>query len=155
MTGIMLVLMLVTGYVTTDRYVESITNAVVEKLLVQARSYSRPAGKHILAGNSPDVLMLSNVCKNLAADNKDVFWAGIAGNDSVFLAHTDIKQAPWHVVNSDIKKHARLNCISHLLSLIDYEDLTPGDIELSERPTEWVGYVRPPMEDQSFVPEIY
>ncbi len=91
-TGIMLVLMLITGYVITNRYVESITTAVVEKLLVQARSYSGPAGKHILAGNSPDVLMLSNVCKNLAADNKDVFWAGIAGLDSVFLAHTDIKQ---------------------------------------------------------------
>ncbi len=82
-------------------------------------------------------------------------WVEYSKAKDLMFAHTDIKQAPWHVVNSDIKKHARLNCISHLLSLIDYEDLTPGDIELSERPTEWVGYVRPPMEDQSFVPEIY
>jgi len=71
------------------------------------------------------------------------------------FAHTDIKQAPWYVVNSDIKKHARLNCISHLLSLVDYQDLTPRDIDLSERPKSSVGYVRPPIDDQEFVPEVF
>src|SRR5664280_2016833 len=50
--------------------------------------------------------------------------------DSVF-AYTDTKQSPWYVVNSDIKKHARLNCISHLLSMIPYEDLTPEPIKLA------------------------
>ena len=73
----------------------------------------------------------------------------------VMFAHTDIKQAPWFVVNSDVKKHARLNCISHLLSLVDYQDLTPTHIDLTERPQPTVGYVRPPMEDQEFVPEIF
>ena len=73
--------------------------------------------------------------------------------DEMF-AYTDIKQAPWYVVNADIKKHARLNCISHLLSMIPYEDLTPEKIELPPR-QEDVGYVRPPMGDQTFVPEIY
>jgi hypothetical protein len=70
------------------------------------------------------------------------------------FAHTDIKQAPWYVVNSDIKKHARLNCIAHLLSMIPYEDLTPEPIELPQR-EDSAGYVRPPMSDQTFVPEIY
>lgn len=72
--------------------------------------------------------------------------------DSNF-AHTDIKQAPWYVVNADIKKHARLNCISHLLSQFDYQDLTPEEIVLEERPPQQ-GYVRPPMEDQTFVPDV-
>ena len=70
------------------------------------------------------------------------------------FAHTDIKQAPWYVVNSDNKKLARLNCIAHLLSLFDYEDLTPEPIELPHR-EEGVGYVRPPMTDQTFVPDTY
>ena len=70
------------------------------------------------------------------------------------FAHTDIKQAPWYVVNSDIKKHARLNCIAHLLSMIPYEDLTPEPIELPHR-RDSSGYIRPPITDQTFVPEIY
>ncbi|HON57394.1 MAG TPA: polyphosphate kinase 2 [bacterium] len=69
--------------------------------------------------------------------------------------HTDIKEAPWYVVNADIKKHARLNCISHLLSKIKYEDLTPGPIKLPKRAQDKSGYVRPPMTSQTFVPEIY
>jgi len=68
------------------------------------------------------------------------------------FAHTDIKQAPWYVVNADVKKHARLNCIKHLLSLIPYEDLTPEPIKLEPR-VKSSGYVRPPMDDQTFVPE--
>jgi hypothetical protein len=70
------------------------------------------------------------------------------------FAHTDIKQAPWYVVNADEKRRARLNCIRHLLSLIDYEDLTPGPIELPPRVKE-KGYVRPPLSDQTFVPDYY
>ena len=49
---------------------------------------------------------------------------------------------------------ARLNCIRHLLSLIPYEDLTPEPLVLPPRQPEG-GYVRPPMTDQTFVPEIY
>ena len=68
------------------------------------------------------------------------------------FAHTDIKQAPWFVVNADVKKHARLNCIKHLLSMIPYEDLTPKPTKLPPR-EKATGYVRPPMGDQTFVPE--
>ena len=82
-------------------------------------------------------------------------WQEYSRAKDVMFAHTDIKQAPWYVVNSDIKKHARLNCISHLLSMVDYQDLTPRHIELNERPRPTVGYVRPPMEDQEFVPEKF
>jgi hypothetical protein len=70
------------------------------------------------------------------------------------FAHTDIKQAPWYVVNSDIKKLARLNCMHHLLSMIPYEDLTPEKIVLPKR-SDHVGYVRPPMSDQTFIPEVF
>ncbi|HYO38988.1 MAG TPA: polyphosphate kinase 2 [Nocardioidaceae bacterium] len=67
--------------------------------------------------------------------------------------HTDIKQAPWFVVPSDDKRAARLNCISHLLSSFAYEDLTPPPVEL---PTmQDVAYVRPPMHEQTFVPQLY
>lgn len=81
-------------------------------------------------------------------------WKEYSKAKDEMFAHTDIKQAPWFVVNSDIKKHARLNCISHLLSVIPYEDLTPEAIELPERQDRG-GYVRPPLADQTFVPEIY
>ncbi len=79
-------------------------------------------------------------------------WEDYSRAKDVCFAHTDIKQAPWHVVNADIKKHARLNCIKHLLSMIPYEDLTPEPIELPPRQPA-IGYVRPPMSDQTFVPE--
>ncbi len=81
-------------------------------------------------------------------------WVEYSKAKDEMFAHTDIKQAPWYVVNSDIKKHARLNCIAHLLSMIPYKDLTPEPIELPHR-TDFTGYVRPPMSDQTFVPEIY
>ncbi len=81
-------------------------------------------------------------------------WVDYSKAKDNMFAHTDIKQAPWYVVSSDVKKHARLNCINHLLSLIPYEDLTPEPIELDERPPQR-GYVRPPMDDQTFVPEIH
>jgi polyphosphate kinase 2 len=81
-------------------------------------------------------------------------WIEYSRAKDEMFKYTDIKQAPWWVVNSDIKKRARLNCISHLLSMIPYEDLTPEAIELPPRQDD-IGYVRPPMDDQTFVPEIY
>ena len=81
-------------------------------------------------------------------------WVDYSKAKDTMFAHTDIKQAPWYVVNADCKKKARLNCISHLLSLIPYKDLTPEPIELPPR-QHAEAYVRPPMEDQTFVPEIY
>ena len=81
-------------------------------------------------------------------------WVEYSRAKDIMFNHTDIKQAPWWVVNADDKKRARLNCISHLLSCIPYEDLTPEPIELPPRQDKG-GYIRPPLTDQSFVPEIY
>ena len=81
-------------------------------------------------------------------------WVEYSKAKDEMFRHTDIKQAPWWVVNADDKKRARLNCISHLLSVIPYRDLTPDPIELPPRQPD-TGYVRPPMEDQTFVPEVY
>ena len=67
--------------------------------------------------------------------------------------HTDIKQAPWYVVPSDDKRTARLNCISHILSQFDYDDVLPNSVELPDR--EHLAYVRPPMQEQTFVPNRY
>lgn len=82
-------------------------------------------------------------------------WVEYSRAKDDMFAHTDIKQAPWYVVESDVKKHARLNCISHLLSQVPYGDLTPEVIELDERPPQQRGYERPPIEDQTFVPEVH
>ena len=81
-------------------------------------------------------------------------WVEYSKSKDVMMKYTDIKQAPWYVVNADVKKKARLNCISHLLSLIPYKDLTPERVELPPR-QENEGYIRPPFEEQTFVPEIY
>lgn len=81
-------------------------------------------------------------------------WVEYSKAKDEMFAHTDIKQAPWYVVNADDKKRARLNCIRHLLSIIPFEDLTPEPIELPPLPDK-SGYVRPPITDQTFVPEVY
>ncbi len=81
-------------------------------------------------------------------------WVEYSRAKDEMFAHTDIKQAPWYVVNADQKMCARLNCIRHLLSLIPYEDLTPEPINLPPRQAD-EGYVRPPMTDQTFVPDVY
>src|SRR5690242_17407996 len=68
--------------------------------------------------------------------------------------YTDIKHAPWWVVEADDKRRARLNCVAHLLSLVDYKDITPPPLELPPR-TEHEEYERPPLEEQHFVPHVY
>ena len=67
---------------------------------------------------------------------------------------TDTKQSPWYVVPADNKKKARLNCISHLLSLIPYDDFEPQKIKLPERQTD-KSYMRTPVSYQTIVPEKY
>ena len=86
--------------------------------------------------------------------NSRARWVEYSKAKDEMFAHTDIKQAPWYVVNADDKKCARLNCIRHLLSLVPYKDLTPEPIVLPPRQSDG-SYVRPPITDQTFVPEIY
>jgi polyphosphate kinase 2 len=80
-------------------------------------------------------------------------WIDYSRAKDEMFAHTDIKQVPWYVVNSDDKKCARLNVMRHLLSMIKYEDLTPEPFKLP--PLDRRKYVRPPLADQNFVPEWY
>jgi polyphosphate kinase 2 (PPK2 family) len=83
-------------------------------------------------------------------------WVEYSHAKDAMFKHTDTKQAPWRVVRADNKKAARLNCIRHLLSVIPYEDLAPAvPPELPPRPQMPENYVRPPLEDQTFVPHIY
>jgi polyphosphate kinase 2 len=81
-------------------------------------------------------------------------WVEYSRAKDEMFRHTDIEQAPWYVVTGDNKRRARLNVISHLLSLIPYEDLTPEPIVLPPREPDG-GYVRPPIDEQTFVPERY
>ncbi len=81
-------------------------------------------------------------------------WVEYSIAKDEMFKYTDIKQAPWYVVKADNKKKARLNTIHHLLSLIPYKDLTPEPIELPPRIID-KGYIRPPFEDQNFIPEVY
>jgi polyphosphate kinase 2 len=81
-------------------------------------------------------------------------WIEYSRAKDEMFKYTDIKQAPWYVVNSDDKRRAHLNCIHHLLSIIPYEDLTPEMMVLPPR-QEDTGYVRPPMTDQTFVEEVF
>ncbi len=79
-------------------------------------------------------------------------WVDYSKAKDDMFRFTDTKQSPWYVVNADDKKMARLSCISHLLKQIPYEDLTPAPLHLPPR-QEDSSYVRPPMSDQTFVPE--
>jgi polyphosphate kinase 2 len=81
-------------------------------------------------------------------------WEEYSRAKDEMFSYTDSKQSPWYVVNADNKARARLNVIHHLLSLISYKDLTPEPIELPPREKS-KGYVRPPMTDQTFIPEVY
>jgi polyphosphate kinase 2 len=81
-------------------------------------------------------------------------WIEYSKAKDEMFAYTDIKQAPWYVVNADNKLCARLNCIRHLLGIVSYEDLTPEPLILPPRQGD-VGYIRPPITDQTFVPEVY
>lgn len=80
-------------------------------------------------------------------------WVDYARAKDEMFAHTDIRQSPWFVVEADNKKAARLNCISHLLSLIGYDEPTHEPIEMP--PLQAAKYIRTPAAEQTFVPQRY
>lgn len=81
-------------------------------------------------------------------------WVDYSRAKDEMFKHTDTEKSPWYVVNADIKKHARLNCISHLLDQIDYKDLTPEPIEFP-KVTKDPEYLRPPISSQNWVPALF
>jgi polyphosphate kinase 2 len=80
-------------------------------------------------------------------------WIDYSRAKDTMFEHTDTETSPWWVVHADDKKRARLNCISHLLSLIPYEDVTSAPIELP--PRQEGHYKRPSLDKQRPVPDNY
>jgi polyphosphate kinase len=79
-------------------------------------------------------------------------WEDYSRAKDEMFVHTDIPEAPWYVVESEDKRSARINMISHLLSTIPYHDVQPAPIKLPPRPPSQ-GYVRVPREMQTYVPD--
>jgi polyphosphate kinase 2 len=82
-------------------------------------------------------------------------WVEYSQAKDTMFAYTNIPEAPWFTVEADDKKRARLNCIHHLLSKIPYVDMTPPPLELPPRVDPPHSYVRPPQNEQFFVPQVY
>ena len=80
-------------------------------------------------------------------------WVEYSRAKDEMFSYTDTKISPWYVVNADDKRRARLNCISHLLSMIPYQEIQHEKIDLP--PINKEGYVRPPITEQTFVEEVY
>ena len=81
-------------------------------------------------------------------------WEDYSKAKDAMFAATDIPEAPWWVVEAEVKKRARLNVIHHLLSQFPYEDLTPPAEQLGPRPPISHDYVRPPRSSQHIIPDI-
>jgi hypothetical protein len=82
-------------------------------------------------------------------------WYDYSRARDAMLKATDTEVAPWHIVQSDDKKRARLNCISHLLSQIPYKDVTPEPVKLGKRNTKGKYNDQPSMAKRRFVPSVY
>ena len=80
-------------------------------------------------------------------------WEDYSRAKDEMMSHTDTEISPWFVVESDIKKHARLNMVAHLLSSIPYTEVPPPEVELPKRLTATSDYKRPPREQFSYVPD--
>ena len=100
---------------------------------------------------------MNNVTKRWKLSPMDLesrkHWADYSRAKDEMFAVTDTKQVPWYVVNAENKEAARLNIIRHLLSLFVYRDLTPKPVPLP--PVGKSKYVRPPIQEQNFIPAIY
>ncbi len=80
-------------------------------------------------------------------------WVEYSMAKDEMMDYTDIKHAPWYVVPSDNKKHARINCITHFLSSIKYEDVERKKMVLPPKQVNDF-YIRPPKNEQTFVPDV-
>jgi polyphosphate kinase len=81
-------------------------------------------------------------------------WVDFSRAKDSMFEYTDTKRSPWNVVDADDKSRARLNCISHILQSVQYKDVLPPPLELPPRAPQR-GYVRPPIDTQTFVPKRY
>ncbi|OFX83646.1 MAG: polyphosphate kinase 2 [Bacteroidetes bacterium GWF2_33_16] len=151
----------VMGYCTEPEYLEFLRSCPeFERMLVRSGIIvikywfsvsDKEQEKRFQARNEDPVKRWKLSPMDIESRNK---WVEYSKAKDENFAHTDIKQAPWYVVHADDKKRARLNCIHHLLSLFEYKDLTLPPIELPKRKEDH-SYVRPPITDQNFVPDVY
>jgi polyphosphate kinase len=79
-------------------------------------------------------------------------WEDYSRAKDEMFVHTDIPEAPWHVLESDDKRSARINMISHLVSSIPYSDVKRPSVKIPARPPSR-GYVRTPRNMQAYVPD--
>lgn len=82
-------------------------------------------------------------------------WYAYSRARDMMLEATDTEDAPWHIVRSDDKRRARLNCIAHLLSSIAYDEAPRDKIKLPKRSTKDAYDDQATVEDRTFVPERY
>jgi polyphosphate kinase 2 (PPK2 family) len=82
-------------------------------------------------------------------------WYDYSHARDTMLKATDTKAAPWYILRSDDKRRARLNCISHLLSLIPYEEVKREKVILPERKVEGAYDDQATLTERNFVPEKY
>ena len=78
-------------------------------------------------------------------------WEDYSRAKDEMMVHTDTPGSPWYVVDSDVKKHARLNMMAHLLSTIDYHDVKKPKVRLPAHPVVSANYRRPPRELATYV----
>jgi polyphosphate kinase 2 len=78
-------------------------------------------------------------------------WEDYSRAKDAMMVHTDTPVSPWYVVESDIKKHARLNMMAHLLSTIDYHDVERPKVKLPKNVVASGNYQRPPRELSRYV----
>jgi polyphosphate kinase len=78
-------------------------------------------------------------------------WEDYSRAKDEMMVHTDIPASPWYVVDSDIKKHARLNMMAHLLSTIEYHEVKQPSVRLPKHPIVSNNYIRPPRELSTYV----
>ncbi len=151
----------VMGYCTTDEYEEFLRSCPeFEKMLIRSGiiliKYWFSVSDHEQEKRFQD--RIKDPTKRWKISPMDIEsrdkWVEYSMAKDKMFSYTDTKQSPWYVVRADDKKRARLNCISHLLSLIPYQDLTPKPLKLPPLKHD-VAYVRPPVTEQTFVPEKY
>jgi polyphosphate kinase 2 len=81
-------------------------------------------------------------------------WVDFSRAKDAMFDYTDTKRSPWFVVDADDKKRARLNCINHVVRTIPYKDILPPQMKLPPR-ADQAGYLRPPVDSQTFVPQRF
>lgn len=151
----------VMGFCTNEEYVEFLNSCpIFEEMLIHSGiiliKYWFSVSDNEQEKRFKD--RLSDITKRWKFSPMDVYarskWGEYSKAKDEMFKYTDTKISPWNVVNADDKKRAHLNCISHLLSKIKYKEVEHEKIELPPLGNE-TGYVRPPMEYQNFIPEIY